>query len=99
MTQAASDRLNAQLRAEMEAAKPTKVRLLMHIALDIQKHWRNPNFSAVPYLNAMACLLTISDSYGEDSARSIVTYFLSNAKAWRGEDARRIKAELNAMLG
>ena len=28
----------------------------------------------------------------------IVRYFLSNATTWRGEDARRIKAELKALL-
>jgi hypothetical protein len=27
-----------------------------------------------------------------------VRYFLANASSWRGETARRIKAELNAML-
>jgi len=33
-----------------------------------------------------------------DSGDSIVRYFLSNASTWRGETARRVKKELNAML-
>lgn len=78
-------------------SKPA-TRLLMHIALDIHKHWPTINYAAKPYLDAMACLKTINDNYGADDARSIVLYFLSNASAFRGEEARRIKAELNAML-
>ena len=33
-----------------------------------------------------------------DDGGSIVLYFLSNATTWRGEDARRIKAELKSLL-
>jgi hypothetical protein len=40
----------------------------------------------------------ITDSYGADTAESVVRYFLSNAQSWRGDAARAIKAELNAML-
>jgi hypothetical protein len=40
----------------------------------------------------------MTDAYYYDSASEIVARFLSNATSWRGEDARRIKAELNAML-
>ena len=36
--------------------------------------------------------------YYYDSAESVVLYFLANAQGFRGEDARRIKAELNSML-
>jgi hypothetical protein len=36
--------------------------------------------------------------YGADDARGIVMYFLANAGTWRGENARRIKAELKGML-
>ena len=50
------------------------------------------------YLEPMTTLGTINDTYGQDSARSIVAYALSNLSAWRGDDARRIKAELNAHL-
>lgn len=74
------------------------MRKLSDIAVEIAGVWQNPYFGAKPYLGAMMTLDNIADNYGEDSGRSIVAYFLSNATTWRGEDARRIKAELNAML-
>jgi hypothetical protein len=58
----------------------------------------NVYFGAAPYLDAMGTLDGINDSYGCDSARNIVAYFLANASTWRGDAAKRIKAELNAML-
>jgi hypothetical protein len=70
------------------------MRKLYEIAADVRANWLPVNYAALPYLNAMANLTDISDRYGEDSARSIVLYFLSNATTWRGEHARRIKAEL-----
>ncbi len=73
-------------------------RSLDTIAQEIRHKWAKPYFGAVPYLAAMLSLNTIKDRYGYDSAASIVRYFLSNATQWRGDDARRIKAELNAML-
>jgi hypothetical protein len=76
----------------------TKTRPLHLIAQDIKVNWPNVYFGAVPYLQAMSRLADINDNYGYDSAESIVLYFLSNAKTWRGEDARRIKAELKALL-
>jgi len=74
-------------------------RTLAAIARDIRTHWKKPYFGAVPYLDAMGTLDTIEDKYGYDDARSIVRYFMANAGTWRGEDARRIKAELKAMTG
>jgi hypothetical protein len=41
---------------------------------------------------------SLADSYGADTARSIVLYLLSNLGQWRGDTARSIKAELRAML-
>ena len=73
-------------------------RSLSIIAVDITRTWTNVSLHAKPYLRAMRELDTLQDSYGADSARSIVAYFLSNAAGWRGEDARRIKKELNDML-
>jgi hypothetical protein len=46
----------------------------------------------------MKSLNSISDNYFADSAESIVMYALANLTSWRGENARRIKAELNGML-
>ena len=49
---------------------------------------------ALPYLAAMKDLDKVTDDYMQDSGKSVVLYFLSNASTWRGETARRIKAEL-----
>jgi hypothetical protein len=73
-------------------------RTLRQIASDIDSTWSNVNYAARPYLNAMYSCNGIDDMYGMDSAKSIVLYFLSNASAWRGADAKRIKAELKALI-
>lgn len=73
-------------------------RPLNEIANEIHKDWKPVNYGAVPYLNAMSSLNEIDDDYGADSGRSVVRYFLANAQTWRGEVAKRIKKELNAML-
>lgn len=73
-------------------------RSLSEIAAEIRKDWGSKvNFGAKPYLDAMASLNSINDNYGWDSGKSIVLYFLGNAASWRGETAKRIKAELKAM--
>lgn len=74
-----------------------QTRPLYQIAAEIKKDWKNVYFGAVPYLNAMQTLDSIDGQYMFDSAKSIVLYFLSNASTWRGETAKRIKAELKAM--
>lgn len=76
----------------------TKNRELCVIARDIRANWPKVNYAAEPYLLAMHSLGSINDRYFEDDARSVVLYFLSNATSWRGPDARRIKAELKAMV-
>ena len=69
------------------------------IAAEIRKDWgKKLNYAAKPYLEAMESLDSINDKYYLDSGRSVVLYFLSNAGTWRGETARRVKAELKAML-
>ena len=69
------------------------------IADDIHYHWcEKISVHARPYLDAMDCLDSIHDYYGHDSGDSVVRYFLANATGWRGEHARRIKAELRGML-
>ena len=67
------------------------------IAADIRKDWKRPYFGAVPYLQAMDSIDQIDQMYGADTAVSVVLYFLANAQTWRGEVARRIKAELKAI--
>ncbi len=73
-------------------------RPIHEIAHEIAMNWPKPYLGAVPCLEAMRSLNSLSDNYYEDSAESIVRYFLSNATTWKGETARRIKAELNSML-
>jgi hypothetical protein len=72
-------------------------RSLFTISVDIRKDWKKPYFGAVPYINAMGSLDDITDSYGYDSGRSVVLYFLANAGTWKGDVARRIKKELKAL--
>lgn len=74
------------------------MRNLHEIADEIRKDWSKPYFGAVPYLEAMNSLSSVSDSYGYDSGKSIVIYFLGNANTWKGETARRIKNELKSMI-
>ena len=76
----------------------TESRPISTIASEISRDWGKVNFGAVPYLLAMHDLDSLADTYGYDSAESVVLYFLSNATTWRGESARRIKAELKGML-
>lgn len=79
-----------------------KVRPLSTIAREIRTNWNATAkngiyFGAVPYLDAMSTLDSIEDNYMFDSGKSIVMYFLANAGTWRGETAKRVKAELKAM--
>ena len=78
----------------MKETSPAPRRQLRQIARDIARNWERVNYAAAPYLRAMASLGEIDESIGHDSARSVVAYFLANAGGWRGEEARRIKAEL-----
>jgi hypothetical protein len=76
----------------------TTTRPIYEIAKEIRSDWKNVYFGAVPYLEAMLQLDKVEDSYGYDSASSIVLYFLGNASSWRGETAKRVKAELKSMI-
>lgn len=78
--------------------KEDHMRDLHVIVREIEADWTKPYFGAVPYIKAMHALNGINDTYGFDSAREIVMYFLSNATTWRGPVARVVKAELKAML-
>lgn len=81
----------------MAKTTTTNARPLYEIAREIKNDWKNVYFGAKPYLDAMATLDSINDMYMFDTAKSIVLYFLGNAATWRGETAKRIKAELKAM--
>jgi len=78
------------------------MRSISTIAREIQADWskigKGVNYAAKPYLDAMKSLDKISDAYGADTGKSVVLYFLSNASSYRGETAKRLKAELKAMI-
>jgi len=74
------------------------MRSVSAIAKEISDDWSKVYFGAVPYLDAMRSINSIDDTFGYDSAKSVVRYFLANAQSWRGDTARRVKAELKEML-
>lgn len=75
---------------------------ISQIAREIRKDWsgkgKGVNYAAKPYLDAMNDLESLDDMFFHDSGRSVVLYFLSNARTWRGETAKAVKAELNKRL-
>jgi hypothetical protein len=73
-------------------------RSISSIARDINKAWAKPYFGAKPYLDAMTQLHSINDKFYEDSASSVVMYFLANASTFRGNDAKVLKLELKNLL-
>lgn len=73
-------------------------RSISDIEREIRRNWRPVNYAARPYLDAMASIQRVTDAYGHDSGVSVVSYFLSNASTWRGDTARRVKAELKAAI-
>lgn len=77
-----------------------KKRTFAEISLEISKTWSKPYFGAVPYIKAMRHIDSSDKNapYLFEDAETIVRYFLANAGTWRGEDARRIKAELKSMI-
>jgi hypothetical protein len=83
------------------APKPLD-RPLYEVAAEIKRDYRAQGkpvfYAAVPYLDALSMLDKITDRYFEDSALSVITYLVSNLGTWRGETARRVKAELNAAV-
>ncbi len=73
-------------------------RPINEIAKEVDANWKNVYFGALPYLNAMYSLNSVNDVYGCDSAKYILNYFLANAQTWRGEVAKRVKAEIKMMV-
>jgi hypothetical protein len=73
-------------------------RPLYLIAEEIKANWLNLSPHALPYVEAMAQLNTIKDQYYADTAYGVVSYFLANAGGWRGDTARKIKAELKSLI-
>lgn len=69
------------------------------IAREISREWKNVNYAAKPYLEAMRSIDSVNDSFGYDSAKSVVSYFLANASGYRGDKAKANKAALKAIVG
>jgi hypothetical protein len=85
-------------QAKARGSKAMKARSLSQIGWEICRIWKKPYFGAVPYIAALKQLHNVHDDYGDEKGSSIVNYFLANAGSWKGEDAKRIKAELKAAL-
>lgn len=84
--------------AQAAPATQPEARSIGAVAREIRQRWAKPYFGAVPYLQAMSYLQDKRSTHGADDAESIVLYFLSNATTFRGEDARRLKAELKSLI-
>ena len=68
------------------------------IASIVYDDWKKVDRYAAPYLDAMLDLENITDRYFMDSGVSVVAYFLSNARTWKGSVAKDVKKELNKRL-
>jgi hypothetical protein len=66
----------------------------------INSNPKRPNYTtwSMPYLKALLSCEKITDRFGFGSARGLVLYALGNLQAWKGEDAKRLKAELKEHL-
>ena len=71
---------------------------ISEIASTISRDWKNVNYAAKPYLDAMFSLNDIKDNYILDTGYSVVAYFLCNANSWKGPVAREVKTELKKRL-
>jgi hypothetical protein len=97
LAQSVIDSALAPAPAPTPTADPAKPRTIRQIAYEIKRLWTKPYFGAVPYLNAMCTVDGPNDTHGCEDGKTQVLYFLSNASTWRGEDAKRIKAELKKL--
>lgn len=73
--------------------RPIKV-----IAADVVSNWSRVDPYAEPYLRNMFMVSALDDTYLGADGQTFVLRFLCNASTWRGEAARRVKAELKALL-
>ncbi len=77
-----------------QLAEDFKSLSISDIALEIRRNWKNVNYAAKPYLDALDSMETAQDTFGFDSGQSVIAYFLANASSFRGEIAKAIKKEL-----
>lgn len=90
-------------RGRFAYADPANLVDLPRMTLDqissiVYRDWKNVNYAAKPYLEAMSTLRNVSDMYMADTGTSIVAYFLSNATSWRGDVAKAVKKELQRRI-
>ena len=71
---------------------------IAEIANFIKNDWKNISQHALVYLEPMTTLSNINQNYFEDDGKSIVRYFLANARSYRGENAKIVKKQLNKLL-
>lgn len=75
-------------------------RTFAQIAQDIKKAWKHPYYGAKPYIEAMLEIDSTDPNarYMFETAKHIAKRFLANAPTFRGMEAKRLKAELLALL-
>ena len=72
----------------------TQHRPLHEVAKEILQDWKNPSAPAIDSLQAMHRMDQVTEEYYADSGLDVVTYALCRFQGWRGEVARKVKAEL-----
>jgi len=98
MSQSPAEREALPAEGASPPDSPREARPLWLIASDIRANWPRPGLAALPYIHALRHLNRADEMYGADSALSIIAYFLSNARTWRGPAATAIKNELRDIL-
>ena len=68
------------------------------IAADIVNDWSRPNYAALPYLTAMLTINNEQEQFGQDTAKNVILYFLSNAGTYKGPKAKELKTELKTLI-
>ena len=73
-------------------------RSLSDIAAEISADWMAYHDHAQPYIDAFSAMRHPTDRFGLGTGSNAIQGFLINAQTWRGPVARRVKAELRAIL-
>jgi hypothetical protein len=88
-----------RVRLDLTGDPNVEHRPLAEIAGEIKRDWdERMNEVAVPYVEALGKLRFPNQCYGAETGADMIRGFLNNARAWRGDTARRTKAELRAIL-
>jgi hypothetical protein len=80
--------------------QPRSISTIAREIYSLKHQWPQGRISvpAEAKLGPMLSIDKITDMYFQDPASEVVACFLGDATVWKGEDARRIKKELNTML-